>query len=95
MSSEEAGAKLSMQRMGFVMRKATKTAIKEVALKFGRARGLKESYDIFDGGGTGIRQACEWWPVNDCTMTVRGSKQVFSTGLGDKSDTFFSNRCPF
>ena len=84
-----------MQRMDFVMRKATKTAIKEVALKFGGARGLKESYDIFDGVGTGIRQACEWWPVNDCTMTIRGSKQVFSTGLGDKRDTFFSNKCPF
>ena len=30
-------------------------------------------------------------PVNDWTMTTRGSKHVSVTGLGDKRDTFFSN----
>ncbi len=30
-------------------------------------------------------------PINDWTMTTRGSKQVFVAGLGDKRDTFFSN----
>ena len=34
-------------------------------------------------------------PVNDWTMTTRGSKRVSVTGLGDKRDTFFSNKCPF
>ena len=34
-------------------------------------------------------------PVNDWTMTTRGSKCVSGTGLGDKRDTFFSNKCPF
>ena len=34
-------------------------------------------------------------PANDWTMTTRGSKRVSVTGLGDKRDTFFSNKCPF
>ena len=34
-------------------------------------------------------------PVNDWTMTTRGSKRVSATGLRDKRDTFFSNKCPF
>ena len=34
-------------------------------------------------------------PVNDLTMPTRCSKQVSVTGLGDKRDTFFSNKCPF
>ena len=34
-------------------------------------------------------------PVNDRTMTTRGSKRVSVTDLGDKRDTFFSNKCPF
>ena len=34
-------------------------------------------------------------PVNDWTMTTRGSKRVSVTGLGDMRDTFFSNKCPF
>ena len=33
-------------------------------------------------------------PVNDWTMTTRCSKRVSVTGLGDKRDTFFSNKCP-
>ena len=33
-------------------------------------------------------------PVNDWTMTTIGSKRVSVTGLGDKRDTFFSNKCP-
>ena len=49
MSSEEAAwAKSFMQRMGFVMRKAAKTAKK---LPPNSEEQLKESYDIFDGGG--------------------------------------------
>ena len=34
-------------------------------------------------------------PVNDWTMTTRCSKRVSGTGLGDKRDTFVSNKCPF
>ena len=34
-------------------------------------------------------------PVSNWTMTTRGSKQVFVTGLGDKRDKFFSNKFPF
>ena len=34
-------------------------------------------------------------PVNNWTMTTRGSKRVSVTGLGDKRDTFSSNICPF
>ena len=34
-------------------------------------------------------------PVNDWTITTRGSKRVSGTGLGDKRDTFFSNKYPF
>ena len=34
-------------------------------------------------------------PVNDRTMTTRGSKRVSVTDLSDKRDTFFSNKCPF
>ena len=34
-------------------------------------------------------------PVNDWTMTTRGSKRVSVTGLGDKRDTLFSNKRPF
>ena len=34
-------------------------------------------------------------PVNDWTMTTRGSKLVSVTGLGDKRDKFFCNKCPF
>ena len=34
-------------------------------------------------------------PVNDWTMATRGSKHVSVTDLGDKRDTFFSNKCPF
>ena len=34
-------------------------------------------------------------PVNDWTMTTRGSKRVSVTGLGDKRDTFFSSKCQF
>ena len=34
-------------------------------------------------------------PVNDCTMTTRGSDRVSVTGLGDKRDTFFSKKNPF
>ena len=34
-------------------------------------------------------------PVNDWTMTTGGSKRVSVTGVGDKRDTFFSNKCPF
>ena len=33
--------------------------------------------------------------VNVWTMTTRGCKRVSVTGLGDKRDTFFSNKCPF
>ena len=40
-------AKPFMQRMGFVMRKAAKTAKKLPP----NSEELKESYDIFDGGG--------------------------------------------
>ena len=31
-------------------------------------------------------------PINDWTMTTRGSKRVSVTGLGDKRDMFFSNK---
>ena len=34
-------------------------------------------------------------PVNDWTMPTRGSKRVSGTGLGDKKDMFFSNKCQF
>ena len=34
-------------------------------------------------------------PVNDWTITTRDSKRVSVTGLGDKRDTFSSNKCPF
>ena len=34
-------------------------------------------------------------PVNDWTMTTRGSKQVSVPVLGDMRDTFFSNTFPF
>ena len=34
-------------------------------------------------------------PVKDWTMTARGSKRVSVNGLGDKRDTFSSNKCPF
>ena len=34
-------------------------------------------------------------PVNNWTMTTRGSNRVSVTGLGDKRDTFFRNNCPF
>ena len=33
--------------------------------------------------------------VDDWTMTTRGSTRVSVNGLGDKRDTFFSNKCPF
>ena len=33
-------------------------------------------------------------PVNDWTMTTRGSKRVSVTGIGER-DTFFSNKCQF
>ena len=39
--------KSCMQRMGFAMRKATKTSKKLPP----NSEELKESYDIFDGGG--------------------------------------------
>ncbi len=84
--------------MGFVMRKTTKTAKK-------LPPNSEESYDIslaaaensipvdliVNWDQTGVQMV----PVNDCTMTSRGSNQVFVTGLGDKRDTFFSNKCPF
>ena len=87
-----------MQRMGFVIRNSTKTAKK-------LPPNSKESYDIslaaaensipanliVDWDQTGVRTV----PVNDWTMITRGSKPVFVTGLGDKRDTFFSNKCPF
>ena len=34
-------------------------------------------------------------PVNDLTVTTRGSKRVSGTGLGDKRDTFSSNKFSF
>ena len=34
-------------------------------------------------------------PVNDWIMATRGSKHVSVTDIGDKRDTFFSNKCPF
>ena len=34
-------------------------------------------------------------PVNNWTMTIKGSKRVSVAVLGDKRDTFFSNKCPF
>ena len=34
-------------------------------------------------------------PVNDWTMTTRGSERVSGTGLGDERDTFFGNKCLF
>ena len=87
-----------MERMGFVMRKATKTAKKLPP----NLEELKESYDIFDGTEnmiaadlivnsgqtlTGVRMV----PVmNDWTMTTRGSKQVTVIVLGDKRDTFLA-----
>ena len=33
--------------------------------------------------------------VNEWNMTTRGSKRVSGTGLGDKKDMFFSNKCQF
>ena len=92
-------AKSFMQRIGFVMRKTTKTAKK-------LPPNSEESYDISSAAAaensipdnlivnwdqTGVRMV----PVNYWTMTTRGSKQIFVTGLGDKRDTFFSNKCPF
>ena len=82
------------------MRKTTKTAKK-------LPPNSEESYDISSAAATtensipvdlivnwdqtGVRMV----PVNYWTMTTRGSKQIFVTGLGDKRDTFFSNKCPF
>ena len=93
-------AKYFMQRIGFVMRKTTKTAKKFPP-------NSEESYDrpissaaaensipadlIVNWDQTGVRMV----PVNDWTMTTRGSKQIFVTGQSDKRDTFFSNKCPF
>ena len=65
---------------------------------------LKESYDIFNSGGDSIpadlivnwdQIGMRMVPVNDWTMTTRGSKRVYVTGLGDTMDMFFSNKCPF
>ena len=61
--------------MGFVMTKAMKTPKKLPP----NSEELKESYDI-------VRMV----PVNDWSMTTRGSKQVSVTDLGDKRDKFFS-----
>ena len=71
-----------MQRVGFVIRKATKTAKKLPP----SSEEITESYDIFDGGGeqhpsTDVQMVS----VTDWTMTTRGSKQLSVTGLGDKS----------
>ena len=87
-----------MQRMGFVTRNTTKTAKKLLP-------NSEESYDISSAAAensipadwivnwdqTGVRMV----PVNDWIMATGGSKQVFVTGLGDKRDTFSSNKCPF
>ena len=52
------------------------------------------------GGAKGKLRYLQRWRTqaensNDWTMTTRGSKRVSVTGLGDKSDTFFSNTFPF
>ena len=77
---------------------------KEVAPKFGGAKGKLRSSTVSENSipadlilnwdQRGVRMV----PVNDWTMTTssyRGSKRVSVTGLGDKRDTFFSNKCPF
>ena len=78
-----------MQRIGFVMRKTTKTA-KKLPPNSAAAENSIPADLIVNWDQTGVRMV----PVNDWTMT-RGSKQIFVTGLGDKRDTFFSNKCPF
>ena len=88
-----------MQRMGFVARKATKTA----KMLPPNSEEPKESNDIFDGGG---EQHSSWFDsqlgsdrrANGARQRlhhdhiIRGSKQVLVTGVGDKRDTFFSNK---
>ena len=73
------------------MRKTTKTAKK-------LPPNSEESYDISSAAAensipadlivnwdqTGVRMV----PVNYWSMTTRGSKQIFVTGLGDKRDVF-------
>ena len=87
-------AKSFMERMGFVMRKATKTS-KKLPPNF---EELKENYLsnisstvadnsipadlIVNWDQTDMRIV----PVNDWTMTTRGSKQVSVTALGDKRE---------
>ena len=89
-----------MERMGFMMTKDAKAA----KMLPPNSEELKESYDIFNGGGESIpadlivnwdQRGMRMVPVNDWIMITRGSKRVSGTGLGDKRDTFSSNKCPF
>ena len=85
------------------MRKTTKTAKKlppnseecyDISSAAAAAAAAENSIPadlIVNWDQTGVRMV----PVNYWTMTTRGSKQIFVTGLGDKRDTFFSNKCPF
>ena len=83
-----------MERMGFVMTKDAKAA----KMLPPNSEEIKESYDILNGGGeqhSWDQRCMRMVPVNDWTVTTRGSKRVSGTGLGDKRDTFSSNKCPF
>ena len=91
-------AKSFMQRIGFVMRKTTKTAKKlppnseeSYGISSAAAENSIPADLIVNWDQAGMRMV----PVNYWTMTTRGSKKIFVTGLGDKRDTFFSNKCPF
>ena len=89
-----------MQRMGFVMRKAAKTAKKWPPKFGGDTKGKISSTAaensitadlISNWDQTGVQMV----PENDYPMTSRGSNLVFLTGLDDRRDKFFSNKCPF
>ena len=76
------------------MRKTTKTAKKLPQIRRKVPSATENSIPddlIVNWDQTGVRMV----PVNDWTMTTRGSKQIFVTGLGDKRDTFFCHKCPF
>ena len=79
--------------MGFVIRKATKTATKlppppqvrrsyrKVTISSTAAENSIPADLIVNWDQTGVRMV----PVTDWTMTTRGSEQLSVTGLGDKS----------
>ena len=93
-------AKSFMQRTGSVMRTATKTAkklppnseeLRRARISATAAENSIPADLIVNRDQTGVRMV----PVNDWIMTTRCSKQVFVTGLVDKRDKFFNNKCPF